>query len=316
MLVLSHRSALEFWRLNRNALPDGLSSAAEASRTFDTVEGAPRIGDLRKALCAEPLSALSTPLELLSPARADRRATALATIRCMQTKLPDGALVRVAADEPFLVSTPEFCFVQMAHELSLWELIELGYMLSGMYPDAPEPLSTPARLAGFAADAKGVTGAKSARSAAKWVVENSLSTEETHIAMLAHLPRALGGMGTKAPLLGQTIEAPDAVMRMLGSRTCTPDLYWPNADIAVEYDGRSWPNRFARADYERRKRNAYRMMGMSLVCIGRDDFADPACIRARFDYVNHRCGKRLQAPNRKQKARQAALLAWLDQREK
>lgn len=324
MIVISHRSALEFWRLPQAGGAPRILDAHDAACACASMHNAVHLRELRKILSSEPLCALSRPLDLMSTSRADRRRTALANIRCMQTKVPDGALACIGTPETILVSTPEFCFVQMAHILPLWELVELGYELCGVYPGqrpfemndpSLTPISTPAKLARFAADAAGMTGAKAARIAARWIAPHSGSLEETHIAMLACMSRPFGGGGTKLPSLNQTIEAPEAVARMLGTKTCRPDLYWPDSHVAVEYDKRSWPDTTARADYERRKRNAYRMMGIDLVCIGKDDLSNPAAIRASFDHVNLRCGKRLRTPSDKQIQQQESLLSWLEKRE-
>ena len=329
-LILSHRSALAYWRQAEAPATSELLDTQTAIEKLGEAEGAARLGEIRRMLCDTERLWLKTPMDLLSRSRNDRRVTSLTHIHCMQTVPPAGAFAYLAnnetpkADKPeLLASTPEFCFVQLASTLEIWDLIELGYELCGNYSAAQEPggkhvsgkpVSTPQKLLDFALSASGMTGAKRARSAARWIVENASSPDEARICMLAHLPRSLGGMGSKAPMLGQHIPAPEAVTRILGSRMCSPDLYWPDAGVAVEYDARAWPSSMTRNEYESRKRNAYRMMGIMLVCVSGDDLSRPQTTRARFDLVNRKCGRRLQAPNARQRQRQESLIAWLGQR--
>ena len=297
--------------------------------------------ELASALDMFPLSVLDRPLDLLTSSRNDRHSTSLATYHCMQTALPDNSLVRVSCEPEdenvgfdIFLSSPELCFAQMACVLSTWELIELGFEMCGGYGSPSSRIgqaqtnaassnaierypriSTPERIQEYIMSCSGMTGGKRARQAAKWLVAQSSSSEETHICMLAFLPRSLGGMGTPRPLLNQRIAAPDVVARVLGTRTLTPDLYWPDARVALEYDGRIWNNARAREEYEKRKHNAYRIMGIEVVSIGRADLDHSDTIREQFKRINRRCGKRLKEPNAKQRARQESLMGWIATRE-
>ena len=328
-IILSYISALDFWRSEKPAGTITPCSRAETTQTLERSHGSIHIRDLQKLSSISDLGACSHPLNLLTDSRDDRRANQLAVFRCMQGNFPDGALVRVYVPKMddlglgLYVSTPEFTFIQLASTLNIWELIELGFEFCGRYTSANHPkegyrhkapLCTPDKLQTFADSASGITGAKQARLAAKSIIKDSRSLEETHICMLACLPRSLGGMGAKPTLLGQSIELPDAAARILGTRICTPDLYWPDAHIAVEFDSRASTDKQLRAEHDRRKINAYRMMGIDVVSITREDLADPKLIRESFSHINRKCGKRLKASNEKQQAKQAKLLAWLKDR--
>ena len=330
-LILSHGSALEYWRSGSSGMPTSWCSQKAAAQVLASTRGRLRAPVLHELLLAWHNAASKAPLDLLTSSRNDRRTTKLATIRCVQPHFPDFSFIKIPKEQfgnttgfELYVSSPELCFVQMAGVLSTWDLIELGYELCGGYSRERTAskgyveqiaASTPERLLNYAASAVGVTGAKQARAAAKWVIADSRSPGETHASMLAHLPRSLGGMGAKAPLLNQSIPAPEEAARILGSRTCTPDLYWQDAHVVVEYDTRAIGDRRVRAEYDQRKRNAYRMMGIDAISISRADLSDPDLIRGFFEHINRRCGKRLMAPNSKQVSRQNALLEWLAQKE-
>lgn len=119
-------------------------------------------------------------------------------------------------------------------------------------------------------------------------------------------------MGCKAPLLGQEIEAPDPAARILGARTFKPDLYWPEHRVVVEYSNRAWPSAQERLNYDKLVRNAYRMLGITAISLGKDDLSDDARLRKRFELVNRKCKRRLpDAGTDRHLARQRELLDWM-----
>ena len=326
-IILAHESSLAYWR--RPAAKRGRSlDAAEARDFIDRACGSAHVRSLDDALSSDLLAGMRKPLDLLTANRNERRSTKRARFHCVQTALPDGALVLV--DETILpdgtslhiaLTSPEFCLLQMARLLPWFDLIALGFELCGDYvlaPDAPRgflprsPISTPDDLAAFATNAHNFTGAKAARKAARQILQGSRSPKETKVCMLAHLPRLQGGMGCKTPLLGQEIEAPDPAARILGARIFKPDLYWPEHRVVVEYNNRPWPSAQERLNYDKLVRNAYRMLGITAVSLGKDDLSDNAGLRKRFELVNRRCGRRLQTPNDRHLARQLELLDWMD----
>lgn len=325
-IILAHESSLAYWRSPTARRGQSLD-AAEASVFIDRACGCAHVRTLDSALSSGALADMRKPLDLLTGNRNERRSTKRVRFHCVQTALPDGALILV--DETTLsngtrlhiaLSSPEFCFLQMARSLAWFDLTALGFELCGDYalaPDAPRgflprnPISTPDDLATFAASAHNFTGAKAARKAARQILQGSRSPKETKVCMLAHLPRLQGGMGCKAPLLGQEIEAPDPAARILGTRTFKPDLYWPEYRMAVEYSNRAWPSAQERLNYDKLVRNAYRMLGITAISLGKDDLSDAARLRKRFELVNRKCKRRLQTPNDRHLARQRELLDWM-----
>ena len=325
-IILAHNSSLSYWRSPTAKRGRGLD-ADEARDFIDHACGCAHVRTLDSALSSGMLASMRKPLDLLTANRNERRSTKRARFHCVQTALPDGALF--LADETTLpdgtrlhiaLSSPEFCFLQMARSFAWFDLIALGFELCGDYalaPDAPRgflprsPISAPEGFAAFATNAHNFTGARAARRAARQILQGSRSPRETKVCMLAHLPRLQGGMGCKAPLLGQEIEAPDPAARILGARTFKPDLYWPEHRVVVEYSNRAWPSAQERLNYDKLVRNAYRMLGITAVSLGKDDLSDDARLRKRFELVNRKCKRRLQTPNDRHLARQRELLDWM-----
>ena len=325
-IILAHNSSLSYWRSPTAKRGRGLD-ADEVRDFIDHACGCAHVRTLDSALSSGMLASMRKPLDLLTANRNERRSTKRVRFHCVQTALSDGALVLV--DETTLpdgtklhiaLSSPEFCFLQMARSLAWFDLIALGFELCGDYAlalDAPRgflphnPISTPDDLLAFTTNAYNFTGSKTARRAARQILQESRSPRETKVCMLAHLPRLQGGMGCKAPLLGQEIEAPDPAARILGARIFKPDLYWPEYRMAVEYSNRAWPSAQERLNYDKLVRNAYRMLGITAISLGKDDLSDDARLRKRFELVNRKCKRRLQTPNDRHLARQRELLEWM-----
>lgn len=325
-IILSHESAVAFWR-KLDAQTERVLDSQEALRLLHATGRTAHVETLRNALLLPVLDGLSLPLHLLTDLRNDRRITKHAHIHCTQALFPRGSFLLAgthALDSDnavqIIVSSPELCFVQMAQSLDLYDLVALGYELCGRYALAPgarrgflerTPCSTPQKIESFAHAANNMTGAKRARTAAKWLVPNASSPEEAKICMLAHMSRLQGGMGTPPPILGAVLEAPDPAARILGARNFTPALYWPDAHVAIEFSTRTWPTPEERANYDKLVRNAYRMMGISAISLGTDDLHNADELRKHFDFVNRKCKHRLQPANDRQLARQQKLIDWM-----
>lgn len=325
-IILSHESAVSFWR-KPDARTTRVLDSREASRLLHVAGRAAHVETLRDALLLPALDGLSLPLHLLTDRRNDRRITKHAHIHCTQALFPCGSFLLAgtyALDSDnavqVIVSSPELCFVQMAQSLDLHDLVALGYELCGRYALAPDArrgffehasCSTPRKIESFAHAANNMTGAKRARAAAKWLVPNAPSPEESKICMLAHMSRLQGGMGTQVPILGTSLEAPDPAARILGARNFTPALFWPDAHVAIEFSTRTWPTPEERANYDKLVRNAYRMMGISAISLGADDLHNADELRKHFDFVNRKCKRRLQPANDRQLTRQQKLIDWM-----
>ena len=112
-------------------------------------------------------------------------------------------------------------------------------------------------------------------------------------------------------LVDETTLPDGTAARILGTRTFKPDLYWPEYRMAVEYSNRAWPSAQERLNYDKLVRNAYRMLGITAISLGKDDLSDDARLRKRFELVNRKCKRRLQTPNDRHLARQRELLDWM-----
>jgi len=151
---------------------------------------------------------------------------------------------------------PHFMFMQMAAQVDLVDAVRIGMELCGAYsqwrlepgimgdPYYREHSETQActfelppvmksnRAEAFVARQSALRGSVGARTALKWVVDNSASPMETAVYLLLCLPKRLGGYGLPKPILNPKliISTPD------GTKERYPDLYWIGASIDVEYN--------------------------------------------------------------------------------
>lgn len=151
----------------------------------------------------------------------------------------------VQVSKGLYVSSPEACFLQLARQLSLVELVEVGFEFCGTYglsDEAPrgfetrKPLATKRSLERYLTKSSGQFGVKKALKALGYVVENSASPMETMLVLLLCLPTYLGGYGFEHPQLNYQIEVLDHRLSGRKDRWCVCDLYWPCAKLALEYD--------------------------------------------------------------------------------
>lgn len=300
-IVLTHTSALEYWRY----VASGNTRHADFSSSSFT--RAPHLHELAMLMNTPPLQQLSTPLTLLTLHRDERRSTAAARYICQQGPFPQGSFIAsgydTASHTTIAVCSPELLFIQAAKSCSALEAIALGFELCGSYRGS-KPLTKPEELSSFADKAQGVSGAKQARRYARHVLPNATSPEVTRLAMLVHLPRSLGGLGVSAPQLDARIPAPDEAARIIGSRHFAPDLFWPELNVAVEYDSREWHSAQTHAEHTRRKELAYSLAGVDVISLDQKQVRDLDLMRKIFEEIDHKLGNRKLPVNEKQRERQ------------
>lgn len=248
-IFLSHRSALEFWASasagarilalcnepgrppswrTRDRLPDGCNV------TFE---------DVRKTLNEHP-DTLTAPLHVVVPQENARSRSRQASCHVSSGAFPRGSFIRIGKGA--FVSSLELCFIQMALELPLTALIRLGFEICGTYGIATvgrvdyartEPFTTLARLSRFVESAGSMPGVAKARRALRHVVECAASPMETSLTMLLCLPVRMGGYALPSPQMNHEVNPGKRYRFAADNRCYYCDLIWPEASLALEYDG-------------------------------------------------------------------------------
>lgn len=266
-VFVGYQSAVEFWR-HYGSRYSGQPELLRATPPLGAAPDDTRVMQLLKT----DLRDCSAPLHVIVAEAKSPRNESLVMCHRRAAALPSKSFH--LAGEAVFVSSPELTFVQMASVLSLFELIQLGYELCGMYALAEDtfyeaddatlfqgfryrnPVTSASKLAAFAERARGLRGVVPARRAAQYVLDNSASPRETALAMALTLPNALGGYGLPDPILNCRLDY--GVKSVLFQGPCTLsmvadhygvdvsgsqsnefricDLYWKDAKLDVEYD--------------------------------------------------------------------------------
>lgn len=214
--------------------------------------------------------------------------------------LPDNSLID--AGQGFFVSTPEFCFLQMANQMTLAQLIQLGMELCGTYAqvdDGPAisrdaPLTTIAKLKAFVEAASNARGRAKAQRAIRYLLPGSASPMETVLAMLLSLPYGLGGYGLEKPKLNYRVDVPPS-MRVLADRGyCLCDACWPDAKLALEYDSELHHTGLDNQSSDARRRSTLIARGFTVITVFPGHITDSGTFNRLARQVAKLTGKRLR----------------------
>ena len=231
--------------------------------------------------------------------------------------LPDRCLVDLGGG--LLVASPELCFFQMASELPLIKLIELGYELCGSYTYALKTnviedesaeanrqadynynlITNKKRLAAFVAQMPGKHGKKNATRALQHIIDGSGSPMETILAMLLILPHNLGGYGLPQPEMNRRIDPKAAIKNDSSKQFYKCDLLWKDFNVAAEYDSNSHHSDGVNIADDSIKRGDLALSGIDVITVtSKQIYSAKECDKIARR-VASKIGKRLQIKNPK-----------------
>ena len=301
-VFISHESALQYWRLHGKV---EVKHGRQLRR-----KNAPAFPPKTSTLLQRNIRGLSFPLDVTVSDSNSRRQSQVIRFHVFSGLLSDGSFIK--AGEGILMSSPEFCFLQMADKLSLIKLIQLGFELCGTYslpvkdPDSTgqsnvgeviynrTPLSNVKKLSGFANQMPGVHGRKLALRALQYITDGSGSPMETILTMLLTLPYKLGGYGFRLPKLNSRIIPAKTIKRSSGKRYYSCDLFWPDADLAVEYDSDQHHTGAERIASDSKRRNTLSSAGILIITVTSQQIHD----REEFEKVARLIAVNLDKPLR------------------
>ena len=307
-IVISHKSALEYWRLHSRAKIDDTARL----RRKNPPASLPGIADIRGRVPSK----LSYPINLMVSSQNAKRKSALFQPRVYAGRLPDWCFISIG--DGLAVSSPAFCFFQMASELPLVKLIELGLELCGTYSlsvkdeyvpgmdasdrneyDHPQ-LASKKALENLTARMAGANGYKKACQALRYIAEGSASPMETILFMLLALPHKLGGYELPVPVMNRRIDNGQAARQRSGTAYHSCDLFWPEAGFAVEYDSDFYHTGANRIAKDAEKRNNLADLDITVITVT----SRQVRIAAEFDglarLIARKLHKRLRYENPRQ----------------
>ncbi|MCL2529448.1 MAG: endonuclease domain-containing protein [Coriobacteriia bacterium] len=294
-LFICHESALEYWR-QRRALPE--NSADRRCRVV-LPKGATPVASLA-------LSGLEVPVHILLARPGNRRKPTIETQHVYSGETPIGSFMNVGED--FGVSSPEFCFLQMAERLTLIELVELGYELCGVYSlpllgdkNVPkkgfynrQALTSAKKLEAFLESTKGARGHKKAERALRYLLDGSASPMETKLAIFLTLPYKLGGFGFSPPKLNRQVKLVKSARKYFKKDYYVCDLFWPETKTAVEYDSDFCHTGSERIADDSNRRSALNLMGVNVVSVTRQQLFSPVGFEGVVRVISKHLEKRLR----------------------
>lgn len=239
-LVISHRSAFEFWRSFTGKIARLRSLRSEAAME-SSVRLTPQLREELRALGFTPSE--KQPLDLLFSGSSARSRSSWVRAHALLDPLPNGALLQVSPH--VAVVCPELCFLEMARQLSWEKLVLAGFELCSTYAQVgPElllaerqPLTSVDAIRNFAYLLPR-TYCAGALHALEYVQDGAASPMEAKVAMLLVLPTYRGGYALPRPALNHPIATTQQARRLYPRATVRPDMYWEAVGLDVEYDGR------------------------------------------------------------------------------
>ena len=257
-LYLAPEPSLELTRYLRSVNgADGLAGTPLRKRSLaDAINSVRGIDELDHTAHMW-LSHAGTPIQAYVNHRSKGTSTKRLVTHVLASGAPNGAMLDLGHD--VCMCSPRFMFMQLAMQLDTVDLARVGMELCGTYslwrlaPDRfgdlysrmngesqsctyDVPRATKLhQLQAFVGRQQNARGAVGARSALRWIGENSASPMETAIYLLLCLPKRLGGYGLPKPVLNPKL----IVSNPHGSVERYPDLFWLGANIDVEYNSDS-----------------------------------------------------------------------------
>lgn len=217
-------------------------------------------------------------------------------------KLPDRAPCFLFIESGVYLSNPEFCFVQLARSCSVIDLIKLGFELCGTYRIDPasligfrtaQPLSSTEAINRFIDKMHGKVPRK-AKTAVRYVRNGSASPMETCLALLLGLPARYGGYGLGMPEMNAELLIPAKLGKQTTYREYHCDLYWPEQNVAIEYNSREFHVNELAVERDASRINNLKAAGIEALAVTRAHVAD----HMKFDAIAHSAaslmGKRIR----------------------
>jgi len=292
--IISHESALEYWRRHLKLPGNSTDRRCKADLPCEPLIIVPAI-----------YSEFSLPVHILIGDRGARQVSRVVEQHLFSGKTPIGCFMNIG--DRLMVCSPEFCYLQMATRLPLVDLIELGYELCSEYSlplrgdlNVPkegfykrDSLTSVRKLGGFLGSMPGTKGHKKALYALRFLCGGAASPMETKLAIFLTLPHMLGGFGFDLPELNKRIDLTSAERRKYGKDFYVCDIFWADKKIAVEYDSDQQHTGSDRIASDSIRRNILESSGIKVVTITKQQlYSSMELTRAAQSIATH-MGRRL-----------------------
>lgn len=315
-LLISHKSALEYWRLHGLAQVDTEHRQRRKTVPSDT----PTDLELQRM----DARGLSFPFEITVGSLSSlRRLKKVRRTHVSSEPLPEGSIFDVGGG--LFVASPELCFFQLASRLPLAKLLRLGLEICGTYSlPANEAayaeheikekgfknrpaLSSVERLSSFLARSRGQLDQRQLTSVLHYIANGSASPMESKLLILLALPYRHGGFGLPLPELDALVEPGRAVKKLSdkkesnrsssGIKDYRCDFYWRELKLAVEYDSDSYHLLSKQKADDSKKKNYLLSRGIQVITVSKLQMQSVMETERVAHQIAARHGRRLKYKN-------------------
>ena len=295
MIIISHKTAFQFWRAYRASVDPYRIKDAQQAFASPSPSSKEALAELERLGFAP---SEKTPVDLLFFGRDARMKTVWARPHAILDELPRGSLVQLS-DHVAIVS-PELCFVQMAGICTREQTVLVGFELCGTYAQlgskrtlAERSHLTSVKQIGAILRKLPRTHTSRAAAALAFVLDGAASPMEAKLAMLLTLPTSWGGYALPQPRMNVPIQLGEAASTVYPRSHCRADLFWPDARFDVEYDGEEFHEGDAHAKDVARLA-ALAMEDITVLEVAWAQVADPAKFHGVATVVARKLGQRLR----------------------
>lgn len=259
---------------------------------------------------------LSLPLHVLVEASRSKRCSPRCRTHVSTYRYPKGSFVLVASG--VLASCPELTALHLSRGSAVPEAVRFASLLcssfafekagSGGLVERPAITSSKA-IASYQRSNREVRGAKVLESAIPFIIEKAASPPEIDLAMRLTMPHRYGGFALPKPLVNARVDLGEKG-RSIAQRTfVVPDLCWPKARLAIEYDSSAEHLTPAQAQKDSIKRIALERQGYKVIAVTSLMLKDPDTMSNVAEAVAKRLGVSLRLRRRDFERRQSELFA-------
>lgn len=205
---------------------------------------------------------------------------------------PRGAIMK---HQGKIVASPEFVFLELANELDIHQLILLGLQMCSHSPVNPqEAITTKRKLNEFLKKTSNLNGHVKAKRAISYVENGSNSIMESIVFMILTLPYKLGGFKLSGAHFNHEILLDVSAKRHLRQKRCFTDLFYPDANLAIEYDSTENHNNTNTYDKDMLRSNTIKSQGIDVLHFTKSQLYNRNACQQFACNVAKRLGKRLR----------------------
>lgn len=189
---------------------------------------------------------LEKPLYISAPNAVYRRKTQSCIVRSRDNPFPENSFFYLTEKQfDIYIACPELCFLQVAREQDMIDLLLFGFDICAIYYVTKEaefgqagriPLTSVETLRQYISEAHAFYGASKALNALRYIRNDSNSPMETRLAIFLILPESLGGCGIPWIEMNSPITLLPEGAKLLKYKTVRGDMVIHIARMVIEYN--------------------------------------------------------------------------------